>query len=42
MVDGVETIIDTYLALRAEGEPFIAIYARLGAAPFKESLYAVA
>ncbi|PHP68876.1 sulfite reductase [Zhengella mangrovi] len=37
----VETIIDTYLALRAgSGETFLAAYRRLGPAPFKEALYA--
>ncbi len=36
----VETIVDTYLAVRAEpGETFLAAYRRLGAAPFKEALY---
>ena len=34
-----ETIVATYLALREPGEPFIAAYRRLGAAPFKEKLY---
>ncbi len=39
IVDAVETIVDTYLALRREGERFIDTYRRTGAAPFKEKLY---
>jgi len=43
IVDAVETVVDTYLKLRADaGEPFLAAYGRLGAAPFKEALYAAA
>ncbi|MBI4182989.1 MAG: nitrite/sulfite reductase [Proteobacteria bacterium] len=39
VVDAVETIIATYLAVRREGEPFLATYRRVGLAPFKERLY---
>ncbi|MEO3429059.1 nitrite/sulfite reductase [Pelagibius sp. CAU 1746] len=42
VVDAVETIVDTYLDLRRDGERFNDTYARVGAAPFKEKLYAVA
>jgi sulfite reductase (NADPH) hemoprotein beta-component len=43
IVDAVETIVDTYLKLRrSPDEPFLAAYGRLGAAPFKEALYAAA
>jgi sulfite reductase (NADPH) hemoprotein beta-component len=40
--DAVETIIDTYLALRREKESFLQAYTRLGPNPFKEALYATA
>jgi sulfite reductase (NADPH) hemoprotein beta-component len=41
IVDAVEKVVERYLELR-EGpdEPFLAAYARLGDAPFKEALYA--
>ncbi|MEW5423631.1 nitrite/sulfite reductase [Amorphus sp. 3PC139-8] len=40
VVDAVETIVDTYLALRdSPEEPFLAAYRRLGDQPFKEALY---
>jgi sulfite reductase (NADPH) hemoprotein beta-component len=42
VVDAVETIIQTYLAIRAPGEKFIETYRRLGIAPFKDALYAPA
>ena len=42
VADAVETIIDTYLGLRLEGEKFLATYRRVGMAPFKEKLYAAA
>ena len=43
IVDAVETVVDTYLKLRADaGETFLAAYGRLGASPFKEALYAAA
>jgi sulfite reductase (NADPH) hemoprotein beta-component len=40
VVDAVETIVDIYLARRGEGERFVDTYRRIGAAPFKEKLYA--
>ncbi|WP_187969723.1 nitrite/sulfite reductase [Aquibium microcysteis] len=41
LTDAIETIVDTYLALRLDAsERFIDAYRRLGAAPFKEALYA--
>jgi sulfite reductase (NADPH) hemoprotein beta-component len=42
VVDAVETIIETYVALRREGERFLDTYRRVGAEPFKERLYAAA
>ena len=39
VVDAVETIIKTYLAVRNEGEAFINTYRRTGQTPFKEALY---
>ncbi len=43
IVDAVETIVDTYLDQRADArERFIDTYRRVGAAPFKEKLYAAA
>jgi sulfite reductase (NADPH) hemoprotein beta-component len=43
IIDAVEKVVDTYLKLRAgPEEAFLAAYARLGAAPFKEALYASA
>ncbi|MBL8689981.1 MAG: nitrite/sulfite reductase [Rhodospirillaceae bacterium] len=40
IVDAVETVIETYLKLRASAdEPFLATYRRLGQEPFKEALY---
>jgi sulfite reductase (NADPH) hemoprotein beta-component len=39
IVDAVETLIDTYLDIRADGERFIDCYRRLGPTPFKERLY---
>ena len=41
IVDAVDRVIDTYLRLRAgPQEAFLATYARLGAEPFKEAIYA--
>lgn len=37
--DAIEAIVDTYIANRADSEPFIETYRRLGAAPFKEAVY---
>ncbi len=39
IVDAVETVVDTYLALREDGESFLDAYKRLGAEPFKGALY---
>jgi sulfite reductase (NADPH) hemoprotein beta-component len=40
IVDAVETIVETYLAVRRDrSERFLDTYRRLGAAPFKEALY---
>jgi len=38
--DAVETIVNTYLALRLEGETFLAACRRAGPEPFREALYA--
>ena len=40
VVDAVETIVDTYLDVRQNGEAFDVTFARVGLAPFKEKLYA--
>ena len=43
IVDAVEKVVDTYLKLRSgPQEAFLSAYGRLGAAPFKEALYAAA
>lgn len=43
IVDAVETVVDTYLKLRATpAETFLAAYRRLGPSPFQEALYAAA
>jgi len=39
VVDAVETIIDTYLHVREDGERFLDTVRRLGIHPFKEKLY---
>ncbi len=39
VVDAVETIVETYLSIRGDGEPFVAAVARAGLGPFKEALY---
>jgi len=39
IVDAVETVVETYLTHRGNGERFIETYARIGEAPFKERLY---
>ncbi len=40
ITDAIETVIDTYIGLRASrSESFIEAYRRVGAAPFKEALY---
>jgi sulfite reductase (NADPH) hemoprotein beta-component len=38
--DAIEAIVDAYVARRSDGEHFIDTYRRLGAAPFKEAVYA--
>jgi sulfite reductase (NADPH) hemoprotein beta-component len=35
----IDTIIETYLANRTDGEDFLATWRRVGPAPFKEALY---
>ncbi len=40
--DAIETIVDTYIALRMDKETFLQAYRRVGAGPFKEALYAAA
>ncbi|MGE4219090.1 MAG: nitrite/sulfite reductase [Alphaproteobacteria bacterium] len=40
VVGAVERLVDTYLAQRRDGERFLDTYRRIGAAPFKETLYA--
>jgi len=39
IVDAVENVVESYLALRKDGEVFIDTFRRLGPAPFKERLY---
>ncbi len=39
VVDAVETIVNTYVETREDGESFLETYARLGLGPFKEKLY---
>ena len=39
VVDAVETVVTTYVKLRADGERFLDTYRRVGAEPFKEKLY---
>ena len=38
--EAIEALVDAYLAVRETGESFIDTYRRLGAAPFKEAIYA--
>lgn len=40
VTDAVETIVDTYVDLRNNGETFLEAYRRVGAEPFKEAVYA--
>ena len=42
IVDAVETLVETYLVLRRDGERFLDTYRRVGIAPFKERIYAPA
>ena len=40
IVDAVETVVETYIGLRAnESEQFLDVYRRVGDSPFKEALY---
>ena len=39
VTDAIETIVETYLSKRRDGESFLDIYRRVGKAPFKEALY---
>ncbi len=39
VVDAVEAIVETYVAIRREGERFIDTYRRIGAEPFKARIY---
>jgi sulfite reductase (NADPH) hemoprotein beta-component len=40
IVDAIETLVETYLAIRSDrSERFLDVYRRVGAAPFKEALY---
>jgi sulfite reductase (NADPH) hemoprotein beta-component len=39
IVDAVETVVDTYLGLRADGERLLDTVRRVGTSPFKEKLY---
>ncbi|MFN9778877.1 MAG: nitrite/sulfite reductase [Alphaproteobacteria bacterium] len=38
--DAIETLVDTYFALRRDGERFLDTYRRVGIQPFREKLYA--
>jgi sulfite reductase (NADPH) hemoprotein beta-component len=40
VTEAVESLVETYLGARQEGERFLDTYRRLGAAPFKEAVYA--
>jgi sulfite reductase (NADPH) hemoprotein beta-component len=40
VADAVETLVETYVGLRQPGERFLDTYRRVGASPFKETLYA--
>ena len=40
--EAIDTIVETYLANRDEGETFLDTWNRIGAAPFKEALYGAA
>jgi len=40
--EAIDKILNTYKRLRGPGEEFLATYRRVGAAPFKEALYAAA
>ncbi|NNF79815.1 MAG: nitrite/sulfite reductase, partial [Rhizobiales bacterium] len=38
----IETIVDTYVSIRSDGESFLECVRRVGTSPFKEALYAPA
>jgi sulfite reductase (NADPH) hemoprotein beta-component len=38
--DAIETLVDTYISLRHDGERFLDTYRRVGIQPFREKLYA--
>jgi len=40
IADAIETIVETYVSIRNDGEKFIETYRRVGKDPFKEKLYA--
>lgn len=40
VIDAIETIVDTYLDKKQDGEKFLETYRRIGLQPFKETLYA--
>ena len=40
VTEAVETLVETYLGARKDGERFLDTYRRIGAAPFKEAVYA--
>tara|TARA_R110002124_G_scaffold169172_1_gene336734 strand:+ start:445 stop:2103 length:1659 start_codon:yes stop_codon:yes gene_type:complete len=40
IIDAIDTIVETYLDLRQDGEIFIDTYRRVGVQPFKDKLYA--
>ncbi len=40
VIDAIETIVDTYIDQRNDGEKFLETYRRVGLQPFKETLYA--
>ena len=40
VTEAVETLVETYLGVRQDGERFLDTYRRVGAAPFKEAVYA--
>jgi len=40
IADAIETIVETYVGIRNDGEKFIETYRRVGKDPFKEKLYA--
>jgi sulfite reductase (NADPH) hemoprotein beta-component len=42
VVDAIERLVDTYVAIRDQGETFLDTCRRVGNAPFKESIYAAA